>query len=75
MINSDIPTQAFPLCVHPHERCGDDARASSLPLAVQDGPPVVRPGQESPLGRAGGLMLVVAGGEQDVLPRWLGLHS
>lgn len=47
----------------------------SLPLALQDGPPVVRPRQESPLGGAGGKMLVVAGGEQDVLPRRFGLHA
>lgn len=47
----------------------------SLPFVAQDGPPVVRPRMEPSLGGAGGKVLVVAGCEQDVLPRWLGLHT
>lgn len=47
----------------------------SLPFAVQDSPPVVRPRLESSLGGAGGKVLVVTGGEQDVLPCWFGLHA
>lgn len=47
----------------------------SLPFAVQDGPPVVRPGQESSLGGADAQVFVVAGGEEDVLPRWFGFHT
>lgn len=47
----------------------------SLPFAVQDSPPVVRPRLESSLGGAGGQVLVVTGGEQDVLPCWFGLHA
>lgn len=47
----------------------------SLPFAVQDRPPVVRPGQEPSLGGADGKVLVVAGGEEDVLPRRFGLHA
>lgn len=56
------------------EASGSGGR-SSLPLAVQDGPPVVRPRQEASLGGADGQVLVVAGGEEDVLPRWVGLHA
>lgn len=48
---------------------------SSLPFAVQDSPPVVRPRLESSLGWAGGEVLVVAGGEQDVLPCWFSFHT
>lgn len=60
--------------------CSDDVwpvgeGASSLPFAVQHGPPVVRPGKESSLGGANRKVLVVAGGEQDVLPRRFGLHA
>lgn len=48
---------------------------SSLPFAVQDGPPVVCPGQEAFLTGVGGQVLVVAGREQDVFPRWVALHA
>lgn len=48
---------------------------SSLSLAVQHGLPVVRPGHQSPLGRAEGQVLVVTSGEQDVFPCWFGLHA
>lgn len=54
---------------------GPPCSPPSLPPAVQDVPPVVRPGLQPPLGRAGGDVLVVAGGEQDVLPWRIGLHS
>lgn len=48
---------------------------ASLPLAVQDGPPVVGPGLQPSLRRAAGDVLVVAGGEQDMLPCRIGLHA
>lgn len=66
------------------QRWGDDVgvgavasswRGSSLPFAVQDGPPVVRPRRQASLRGADGKVLVVAGGEQDVLPRRFGLHT
>lgn len=48
---------------------------TSVPLAVQDSLPVVRPGLESSLRGSQGQMFVVAGSEQDVLPVWFGLHA
>ena len=51
------------------------ATSASLPLAVQDFLPIVRPGEEAALGGAQGMVLVVAGGEQDVFPHRPRLHA
>lgn len=44
-------------------------------LALQDVPPVVCPRQEAPLGGADRQVLVVAGSEKNMFPRWIGLHT
>lgn len=44
------------------------SQASSL--AVNDPPPVVTPGKQPSPGRGQGQVLIVAAGEQDVLPAW-----
>lgn len=46
-----------------------------LTLALQHSPPVVVPGQKASLGQVWWQVLVVAGSEQDMLPRRIGLHT
>lgn len=46
-----------------------------LALALQKSPPVVGPGLKASLGRVRWQVFVVAGGEQDVLPGRIGLHT
>lgn len=45
----------------------------SVPLALQDGPPVIGPGEQAAV--AGGYVFVVADSEQDGLPGWVGLYT